>query len=215
VKAVIYTALHGPYFADIPPAPRLGVPCIAYTDRPMRAPGWDVRVTIRPETAPRLRAKWFKLNPHHLFPQYDVSIWVDAGWQIVNPRFAVECAAYLGAAPAVFYPHRWRTTIRAEVAEYTTPKFDGVPVQAQAAAYLESGYPDDIPLLECTSLLRRHNDRRVVALDEAWWHECLDWTHADQLSLPYLLWKLGTPYSRFPFNLSEQPWIRLVNWRAD
>lgn len=216
-SVVVYTALFGGYYPAIPPAPDLGCPAVALTDDPdLAAPGWQVEVAERwVDTDPRMQAKWFKLHPHELFPDHEASIWLDAGWQIVNPNFARECAAYLKDAPAVFYPHRWRTTVRAELAASTHPKFAGLPLAEQVESYFAQGFPDERGLLECTSLLRRHHEGEIVALDHAWWAECERWSHADQLSLPFLLWRLATPYAVFPFNLEGQPWFRLCYWRDD
>lgn len=216
-EVVVYTALYGGYYKDIPAAaPQLDAQLVAFTDQAgLRAPGWEVRVVQRPEAVPRLQAKWFKLHPHLLFPAHAVSIWIDAGWQITSRHFAQECAACLGHEPVMFYPHRWRDSVRDEVAASTHPKFNGLPLQAQVQHYYRKGFPDNLGLLECTSILWWHGHPAVQALGAAWWAECLRWSHADQLSLPYLLWALDTEFGRFPFNLSEQPWFRLAHWRAD
>ena len=216
MTACVYTSLMGHYFDRVPPVVGQGVPCVCFTDDPrLAAPGWDVRVVERPEATPRLKAKWFKLNPHECLPEYDVSIWIDAGWAIHSLWFAREALAYLNGCPAVFYPHRWHQTIQQELAASVHPKMRDYPLGQQVRSYLEAGMPADMPILECTSLVRRHHDPAVVDLDVCWWEENLKWSECDQLSLPYVLWKTQAPYSLFPFNLSGQPWFRLVNWRAD
>ncbi len=216
MNGVVFTALYGAYYPVLPPIPPQGVPCVAFTDDPeLRADGWEMRVVPRPERTPRLRAKWFKLQPHACLPEYDASLWVDAGWAVVSESFAADNFALLETAGAVFYPHRWRHSIREELPATSHPKYAGVPLAAQVNSYLAAGFPDDLGLLECTSIARRHLDPGVIALDDAWWEQNLAWSEADQLSLPYVLWKTRTPHARYPFTLDGQPWIRLAQWRAD
>ena len=216
MKAVIYSALFGHYFEKLPPMPLQEWPAVCFTDDPnLTALGWDVRVVDRPEATPRLKAKWFKLHPDALFPDMDVSIWIDAGWQVVNPNFAHEALGYLNGSPAVFYPHRWHQNIREELAASTHPKMSAYPLAAQVQCYLDQGLPADAPILECTSIVRKHHDPRVVEMDKSWWWENVTWSECDQLSLPFVLWKTRMPYSRFPFTLAGQSWFSLSQWRAD
>lgn len=216
VNAVLYSALYGHYFDRLPPVYGQGVDCVCFTDDPaLDAPGWDVRVVERTEATPRLRAKWFKLNPHLALPEYDASIWIDAGWMVRSSRFAREALGYLDGRPAVFFPHRWHKNIRQELAASTHPKMRAYPLAEQVNSYLAEGMPEDMPIMECTSLVRRHNDPALVDLANCWWEENLKWSECDQLSLPFVLWKTQAPYGVFPFDLSGQPWFRLVNWRAD
>jgi hypothetical protein len=164
-----------------------------------------------------MQAKFFKLNPHECLRDYDVSVWVDASLRVHSPHLVQDLARYVTAeAPVAFFPHRWRTTLADELAAHLPlRKYAGLPIREQVASYFAEGYAEQTPLLECTCIVRRHNDRAVRELDEAWWGENQRWTYADQLSLPYVLWKLGTPYTQLPFNLDEQPWFKWATWRDD
>ena len=230
MRVCLYTALYGDYDVLRPVMPQAWddpstssghADCIAFTDRSSNAEGWQVIVTPRPEPHPRMQAKYFKLNPHECLRDYDLSVWVDASLRVHSPHPVRDLARYVNpstgsGAPVAFFPHRWRTTLADELAAHLPlRKYAGLPIREQVASYFADGYAEQTPLLECTCIVRRHNDRAVVALDEAWWGECRRWTYADQLSLPYVLWKLGTPYTRLPFNLDEQPWFKWATWRDD
>ena len=171
MAAVIYSSLMGGYFSGLPSIPDQGVPAICFTDDPgLIAHGWDIRMVSRPEKTPRLRAKYFKLNPHECLPEYDVSIWLDAGWAVQSPNFAHECMSFLSpldSASWVAYPHRWHKTLAQELAAYVHPKMAGLPCKQQMEAYWDGGLPADAPVLECTSILRRHHDPCVVEVDRA------------------------------------------------
>ncbi len=193
------------------------VDCLAFTDRESHASGWQVIVAERPEPHPRMQAKFFKLNPHECLADYDLSVWVDASLRIHSPHLVEDLAMYVNdLTPVAFFPHRWRTRLADELAAHLPlRKYAGLPIREQVQSYADQGYRDQVALLECTCIVRRHHDPRVVELDRDWWHECRRWTYADQLSLPFLLWKLGTPYTRLPFNLDEQGWFRWATWRDD
>lgn len=216
LNACIYTALFGHYFDRVPPVVGQQVPCICFTDDPdLAAPGWEIRLVERLEATPRLKAKWFKLNPHECLPEFDASIWIDAGWAIHSVWFAREALGYLGGAAWLGYPHRWHKTIQDELGASIHPKMSGYPLAQQVQCYFDQGMPDTVRVLECTSIVRRHHDPCVVEVDLAWWWENTAWSECDQLSLPFVLWKTGAPYRTFPFTLAEQPWFTLANWRAD
>jgi hypothetical protein len=223
MRVCLYTALYGDYDTLRPVMPQAWddgrADCLAFTDqvRPGdRAEGWQVIVTPRPEAHPRMQAKFFKLNPHKCLRDYDLSVWVDASLRVHSPHLVRDLARYVKESAVAFFPHRWRTRLADELAAHLPlRKYAGLPIREQVASYFAEGYAEQTPLLECTCIVRRHNDRAVRELDEAWWGENQRWTYADQLSLPYVLWKLGTPYTQLPFNLDEQPWFRWATWRDD
>jgi hypothetical protein len=216
MKVVLYTALYGNYHSKFNALPDLGIDAYAFTDHPgTAASGWQtVEVPFPDKYAhPRLQAKWFKMFPHELFPQYDVSIWIDAGWNTVSVDGMVE---HLGNNNLCFYPHPRNKNLLNELYETMgLEKYKMLPCPSQVADYYADGYQDENGILECTSLLRRHNESDVKRFNEAWWRECRKWTFCDQLSAPYVLWKEQVNYSKFPFSLSGQNWFRLKEWRGD
>jgi hypothetical protein len=218
-RAVIYTALFGDYHQRLVPLPDIGIDAVAFTDDIVKAaPGWKTVVVPFPDKTihPRMQAKWFKLFPHELFPEYDVSIWIDAGWLTVNRNVAVEMTPFLKETNICFFPHRRNQTLLEELYEtMALEKYKMLPCPSQVAAYYADGYKDENEIVECTSLLRRHNEADVKRFNAAWWKECRKWTYADQLSAPYVLWKERVNYTRYPFTLDGQSWFRIHEWRGD
>lgn len=214
---MVYTASMGTYHKGIQPLMSLGVDAVAYADNPqVCADGWDVRLMRRCQEHPRKAAKWPKLHPHILFPFHDLSIWIDAGWRVVNEKFVAEVVAALGDRPMAFLKHRWRTRLHDEaVATMEHAKYAGLPIRAQIEAYFADGYPDHLGLAECTMLVRRHHTKEAIAFDEAWWAENEQWTICDQLSAPYVMWKQGRAFDWLDYTLDTQPWLRLGEWRGD
>lgn len=214
-KVVLYSAMTGGY-DTLKELPDVGCDAVLFTEEAAQVKGWQNRVVRRKEHHPRMRAKWFKLHPHLLFPEYDISIWLDSSAQVLKRAFVREMVTYLQDAPLVFFPHRWRNNILDEAAAtMALPKYLGLPLSAQVQSYYNAGYADECGLLECTSLLRRHNDPFAARFGEAWWDENLHWTYADQISAPFVLWRDKIPFARFPFDLSGQQWFQIATWRDD
>ena len=52
-----------------------------------------------------------------------------------------------------------------------------------------------------TGLLVRDNENDLIrTMNEMWMEENLRWTYQDQISLPYVLWKLGITPAQIPFS---------------
>ena len=86
-KVAIYTALTNTY--DQIYAPKVNPSNLDYylfTDniRDLETNIWNVKKINFQYRDPRRLAKLFKIFPHHLFPNYDYSIWVDASIEILN-----------------------------------------------------------------------------------------------------------------------------------
>jgi hypothetical protein len=63
-------------------------------------------------------------------------------------------------------------------------------VDAQAAAYLEQGCPKSSGLWITCMLAYHIKKESVKEFMDAWYHEILSKTTQDQISFPYLVWKL-------------------------
>jgi hypothetical protein len=73
-------------------------------------------------------------------------------------------------------------------------KYGHVPIMEQVNHYRSHGYPEHNGLMAMGVIGRVCRDTELDAINERWWHENLRWTYQDQLSLPYVLWKLGKSY---------------------
>lgn len=210
---VIYTAIFGGYdeLRDPPPAPA-GVEYVCFTDdRSLRSEHWQVKVRRPRYPDPRLAAKWFKMNPHRALPGYRRSIWVDGGIQLSGSGFAGEVLRYLPASGLALFPHPARTSVAQEVQELVRlGRFAGQPFREQLAHYRAMGFPDDSGLYAGTIVVRDHASREIRRLGRLWMAENLRWTFRDQLSLPYVLWKLGITPGVVPYDLWDNPLFTMV-----
>jgi len=75
-------------------------------------------------------------------------------------------------------------------------------------AWRAEGYPAQAGLFYPGVLARDRDHRDTKVIGERWLRENVRWTYQDQLSLPYVLWKLNITPSTFPHDLGENPWVR-------
>ena len=106
-RVVVYTAIIGNY--DELRAPLIVDPDIDYVafvdDWVMAVPApWIRRSYSREHGSDRLTARFIKTHPHLLLPEYEVSVWVDAAFQIRALTSHAALAA-LDLAPIAFFSH--------------------------------------------------------------------------------------------------------------
>jgi hypothetical protein len=227
MRICVYTAIYGGYDTLLQPVAQT-VPCdfICFTDTnmPRRVGAWRViRAGLKPSMHPRMRAKYFKILSHQVFPdgrlawqfdrlgffrRYDVVIWVDGCLRIKDPGFAEAFAGHIGETGWSMFIHPDRDCIYDEMPQARAMrKYDGQPVSEQVAAYRAEGFPEKAGLMAATLIARSTRHPKIQRINEAWWAENVRWTYQDQLSLPVVLWRLGHDYDKVRLNLWDNPWF--------
>lgn len=159
---------------------------------------WKRRLTYDPAYEhPNLSAKWWKTHP---YGSYTYAIWIDASMEITSPSFAREAIAALNGAPVATWNHPRRSSIHAEVEaslgrEGQGGRYAGLPLREQAASYRDEGFPDDVGLFACGTMVWTWAAR---AMAEDWWRECVKWGYQDQVSFPVACWRAGITPAAFP-----------------
>lgn len=206
---MIYSANYGAW--DPPRTQPVPVRLFTETTHPLACTS---RYRRPPQTQNRLDAKWWKVRPDLACPDADVTIWMDASVTLLRADAESVCLAELGDDDALFMSHPWRDCVYDEYhASSGTPGLDqkyGHQFTAeQMAHYREEGHPEHWGLVQTTFIVRRNN-ARVRALDDAWWHEIEHWSIQDQLSLPFVLRKLGRRlrWHYWPVNPIAAGWLR-------
>lgn len=207
-RIAVYSAIFGEY--NTPKKIPDSLECHAYmfteswdTARLARDAGWCPLVADSPYldeghhaadygnpaiVVPMLSHKWYKTHPIASLPEFDISIWIDGSMEIVAEDFVEKCLEALGEDDWAMMRHPSRSCIYPE-AEYSatlTFRYDAPSIEAQAAHY-KAFYPANRGLIATGFNVRRHTPE-VAELGELWWHEVLNWSHQDQISLPVLLW---------------------------
>ncbi len=145
-------------------------------------------------------ARYVKTHPHEFFGEYEYAIWVDSnilirGNHLYNQVRDAQAKKILVMAN----PHPDRHTIDEELEKcILIKKDDPVIMTKQVEHYKSEGYKSDNGLFETGISIRRHNNEKVIHLNEIWWQEIQNGSRRDQLSFPYALWKAGITPEVFP-----------------
>lgn len=156
-------------------------------------PRGDIRVFYDSEKdkfiQPVMNAKIYKVLPHR-FLKCDRSVWIDGN---IHPLENDETiASMLGDADIALFRHPQRNCVYQEA----NPAKERVPdkykelIFQQIEDYKNEGFPEGFGLWECLMIIRRHNEA-TRELNERWWAEICRYSQRDQLSFPYVLWKMG------------------------
>ncbi|HEY7271001.1 MAG TPA: glycosyltransferase domain-containing protein [Dehalococcoidia bacterium] len=191
-RVVVYTAVTNRYDSISAPAVvEEGCDYVCFTDdlEISVPPPWRARRIDRVDRDPRMTAKWYKVHPHLLFPEYETSIWVDGRIRITSDIQPLVTASIAGADFAAF-PNPWYDCPYVEAEAITEEGMDRIEVVGpQLQRYRREGLPSHHGCLCGGVIVRRHKRRAVVKAMEAWWVEMERGSHRDQISLAYVLWR--------------------------
>lgn len=154
---------------------------------------------LRPMTAldNRMKAKYFKLQAHKLFPDFDYYIWIDSAFQIKSEMFLQIMVhhIWLGDADIAVTKHPQRNCIYDEAEfvlhgiisgnKYLASRYGKSKIEFERNYYQSLLYPKDNGLYACGLFIVR-NDKKMNSFMDAWWQKCLEWSCFDQLSFPFL-----------------------------
>lgn len=193
-RIVIYTAVTGSYDPLRPPQViKPYFDYVAYVDDPdFPVPyPWQRRPISVSERSPRVTARYYKLHPHLLFPEYQMSVYIDASLVIRSDFYNLIMKSMRDHDIAQF-PHPHRDCIYEEAKAVLHAKMDSEEaVIEQMRKYRAEGYPRHNGLFASGLMIRAHHAPLVIKVMEEWWQEIQMHSHRDQLSQPVVLWRNG------------------------
>ncbi|KAI8013722.1 hypothetical protein LOK49_LG05G01909 [Camellia lanceoleosa] len=159
---------------------------------------WRV-VVVRelPFVDQRLNGKIPKMLGHRLFPRARYSIWVDSKSQFRrDPLGVLEAFLWRTNSSLAISEHGARSSVYDE-AKAVVKKNKATPeeVEVQLTHYHQDGFPEDKrfngkkALAEASVIVREHTPLTNLLMC-LWFNEVVRFTSRDQLSFPYVLWRL-------------------------
>ncbi|KAK3038168.1 hypothetical protein RJ639_029622 [Escallonia herrerae] len=145
----------------------------------------------------RLNGKVPKMLGHRLFPRARYSIWVDSKSQFRRDPLAVlEALLWRTKSVLAISQHGARSSVYDE-AKAVVKKNKATPeeVEVQLSQYHRDGLPEDKrfngnkALAEASVIVREHTPLTNLLMC-VWFNEVVRFTSRDQLSFPYVLWRL-------------------------
>ena len=161
---------------------------------------------------PVMNAKIYKVLSHK-YVNAPFSIFLD-GNIFLNVPAPKLVSDMLEDADIALFKHPWRGCIYQEHAHAKgrVPAAWQPMMDEQVANYRREGMPADFGLGECGMLIRRNNDV-IAEFNERWWAEICRYTNRDQMSFPYVLWKMGGRIKvRFiDGNVRKHPYFKYIS----
>ncbi|MEZ5732885.1 MAG: DUF616 domain-containing protein [Paracoccaceae bacterium] len=179
---------------------------VIFTDRTdIVLPGVEVVVDPLDGLDPARASRRAKLMPHRYFPDAEWSIWLDNKSRLrADPSAVVSAAKAQSSAGFFAFPHAHRRCVYQEgQAVWENGLDDYDTVRERMRTYRAEGMPENAGLIEGHFILRRHHDPDIAHFGERWFEHVLRYSRRDQISFPYLAWKLGLHYEVF----------KTIDWR--
>lgn len=157
---------------------------LLFTNNPnLKSKTWRI-IQVESELNDILLSREIKMLPHQFLDEkYDISIYVDANVVIYGEISQLNRFLNDRITLAVS-KHGERDTVKEEIkAIHSLKHIDLTSMNKQYDQYVKRGFHDDLGLAECTVLVRRHKDKELISLMEAWWDEFKNGVYRDQISL--------------------------------
>ena len=163
---------------------------------------------------PVMNAKIYKILSHTYFSS-QFTIYVD-GNIFLNVPPSKLISELLGEADIALFRHPWRHCLYQEhepAKQRVLPLFKPL-MDEQVINYRNEGMPVNFGLGECNMLIRRNN-AITAEFNERWWAEICRYTNRDQMSFPYVLWKMKDriKVNFIEGNIRRHPYFKYVNHR--
>ena len=189
----IYTCITGGY--DTPTDNfdhKEGYDYILFSNTPISTKSWkNVVVQFnRTDTPTNVKKQRFvKTHPFEALKDYDIAVWVDA-----NTAIDQRLYNYINANKdniITFKVHPQRDCIYAEADEVNKRGKETPEACEKVKEFLKNeNYPQHNGLYETNIIISHPNDENVKKLLSAWWNNIAKYSHRDQLTLNYTIWKL-------------------------
>jgi hypothetical protein len=186
-KILVYTTNLNNYdnFTDILTPFHDYIDYLYITDKHIDFKNWKVLKIDINNQDPYMISKLYKILPHRFFPEYEVSVWIDASAINIKGMFHKLIEQYLYDYNFLICKHPVRKCVYEEAIACLKSKKDTVEkITNQINRYKEEDFPSVNGLFSCGFLIRNHNE--IKDFSESWWEEINNNSRRDQISFPYI-----------------------------
>ena len=197
LKKVVYTALFGNYDQIHSINKEKGYDYFMFTEQNYEniTTNWTIinveqNMNFTNKIDVMKKQRFYKTHPHLFFKNYDLSIYIDATFEIKGNLDNFILRILTPNLSIYVFEHPFIDTIINEFKAILFFKKDSmkniIPVREK---YKREKFPDDNGHAECCMIVRKHNDKNCINLMEKWFYEIKHNSYRDQLSFNYVLWK--------------------------
>jgi hypothetical protein len=136
------------------------------------------------------KQRYIKIHPHLYFKNYDLSIYIDATFSITGDLDEFLLRTLSPKYYIYSFEHPARSNITTETFEIIrTFKEKNSTLKIIRERYIKENFPDNSGLIESCLIIRNHNEKKCINLMNNWFEEVKNFSHRDQLSFNYIIWK--------------------------
>lgn len=186
-KILLYTTNINSYdnFTDIEKPFTDYIDYLYITDKSPIFRNWKVKKINSTDQDPYMLSKMYKILPHRFFPEYEISIWIDASAINIHGQFHNLISEFMRNYNFLICKHPTRKCVYEEAIACLRTKRDKIErITKQINRYKDECYPSKNGLYSCGFLVRKHNE--IKEFSEAWWEEIINNCRRDQISFPYM-----------------------------
>ena len=194
-KKIVYTCICGDYDSLVKQKyVAEDYTYVCFTDNPDylkkgKVFNWIIRPLVFDKLDATRNNRWHKLHPHLLFPDCEISIYIDANINILSPYLFEKIETT--DKDLLIHKHYDRDCVFDEAQKIKSLHKDSDENIDKMLAFLEQEkMPRHYGLTE-NNILCRKNTPLCRKIMEEWWYFVLNYTKRDQMSLMYVLWKNG------------------------
>ena len=153
------------------------------------------------------KQRYIKLHPDEILPEgYDYTVYIDGSFRITCDIKPLVYSLIDDGRTIAMHMHYLRDCIYDEAAAcFAGGVLTYEATRQQMDFYRSQGMPEHFGLPESPVIIRKCNDIELHGIMNDWWKEIERFTHRDQLSLPYVLWKNGKDIS-YIYSLGGNVW---------
>lgn len=140
--------------------------------------------------ANRRNAKLYKILPELFIPDYDYYIYYDPSHEVIkDPEWIIN--EYMKDNDIAVFKHNERDCIYDEAVKLIEWKYDHAILIDDWYKHLKRiSYPSNNGLYELPAFIK-NNSAEMLEMSLMWWEIICKYSSRDQLSLPYVLWKMN------------------------
>ena len=136
------------------------------------------------------KQRFIKLHPHLFFKEKELSLYIDSKYTLIGNLNNLIIRLLSPNYNIIMQEHRTRNSVFDEFNQVIKLKLEKKSmIQKIKEKYKKEGFKDNFGLAEGSFILRRHNEQDCIDIMEKWWNEIKTYSHRNQLSFNYVLWR--------------------------
>jgi FkbM family methyltransferase len=156
-------------------------------------------------------ARYVKTHPYEFFDGYDYCVYIDASFDI-HMRNIHDLILSFGEFDIVQFAHPNTCLYKEMDVCISNGMSNKEMVELQRTKYKSECFPEEYGLL-CGGFIISKNSHKVIDFFNNWWDEIITYTHRDQLSEMYCLWKNKINFKKINDNIYGNKHITHIQYK--